>query len=195
MGNRWKELEKSLKRHTQQFKSSILPALGLFSSKKSIQITEVKTQTKKQSYQRLQPSLWKPNQEFKPRRFSLLSESIFAANRIIGLALHGIVAPRSIFFLGTAATVVFGIGFWEGYILCKNPTDWVFVVRYALENVITSCVVEERNPELIVRALGKDPNDILISLNETKQEDAQRIIWLQSAFASRSVIASNEICD
>lgn len=120
--------------------------------------------------------------------------NVEATRRIAKIAADRVLDPSAVALLGVSASVVLGLGAIEGTMMCSelpffNFDSAAFVVRYAFEQLLPSCVWLTQDAKLIATAMGYDPNVLLVSLDPTKPSDATTLLNIQLLATTRSMAA------
>eukprot|EP00961_Rhodomonas_salina_P262795 3551185-Rhodomonas_salina.1 len=136
------------------------------------------------------------SEEFKPESYAdYRQKKIESTNRIVRIATDRVFDPSAVALLGMSASVVLGLGAVEGTLACneipffESYDSGLFVIRYAFEQLIPSCVWETQNAALVASAMGYDPDTLLQSLDPEVPADARTLLQLCVLKSMRAVAA------
>ena len=118
-----------------------------------------------------------------------------ASHRIFNIAIDRVFEPRTVRLVLASSAAVLGFGAAEGTLLCaeipfyENMDSGLFVIRYAIENVLPSCIWNTADAKLVVTALGYDPVHILKQFDPASASDASTQLRIHLLASSRSIVA------
>jgi hypothetical protein len=123
--------------------------------------------------------------------------SAVATRRIVRMAANRVLLePSALSLLTLSTSAVLGIGAMEATLLTsqvpfvESMDAGFFVGRYALEQLLPSCVWETQNATLVAMAMGYDPAVLLQPFQpETVAADATTILRVQLLAATRCMAA------
>jgi len=108
--------------------------------------------------------------------------------RIVRIAVDGVFEPSAVALLAASTSAVLAIGAFEGAMLC-NELHGPFIFRYAVEQLLPSCVWSTQDATIVATAMGLDPQTVLQNLEPSVPSDAQTILRTQLLAAARSMAA------
>jgi hypothetical protein len=106
-----------------------------------------------------------------------------------------VLEPSAVALLGASASVVLGLGMIEASMQCaempliQSMQCAAFAVRYAVENLLPSCLWATQDANLIATAMGYDPQVLLQSFDPTNAADASTLLRIELFKTSRGMAA------
>ncbi|CAM9157319.1 unnamed protein product, partial [Heterosigma akashiwo] len=91
--------------------------------------------------------------------------------------------------LGIASVGVFWLGFYEAALRSKGAPNYWFCTKYGLHNILPSVVASTKDPVLVARSMGLDPETILRDLGEKTTRRAHRAMKIQTLVTLRAIAA------
>ncbi|DAZ99520.1 TPA: hypothetical protein N0F65_005392 [Lagenidium giganteum] len=148
--------------------------------------------------ERLADVMWRPEEEFPGR--TKIDQSLLTFHReaqvlarIAKTSAKRILEPMRLALLGTCSLSVVGITSYEAHLLtdpaCAASDALLFMYKYSAENFFASCIWETREPEIVARAVGFAPEDVLAVINPETKEGASLQLRLLGTYTMRSIVA------